>query len=487
MIKRRNVIMFKNRQIRKYRIKGTLRFFLPLAIAVFLSLGITDHSFAQYWQSTFITYDIAGSYNWCAGETRTVSVTVKNRGSQVWTNSNPDINIGVKWDEWGDYNVRVDANGLASGNTATYYLTITAPTTAETTHLSFDVVREVYCWFAWNTGGCGPENSVLTTSAITIVALPAPQVVGNITVGPLSSTGALLPDANITASSCWPGNPTSCNITGGDGHESWRGRLFHYGGAQAWAAASFDNAWWKVDLGSVKPVNGVSTQIRGDYLYRGQRVITYNVQYSTDGTNWNSIAGGPFTGNATSGDYRPVTNMFSAAYLARYVRILPLTWGDHLSMRAEVISIPCSISQSVSASADLSPFGSPTCATGIRWYDAPAGGNLLGSGQYITRTISSNTTIYAEAFNGSAVSSRTAVTLKVNALPTFTISKTDITCFNASNGTITVNASGGSGTYEYSKDGGSTWQISNQFTGLGPGNYPIVVKDSYGCVQLNCP
>jgi hypothetical protein len=39
--------MFKNRQIRKYRIKGTLRFFLPLAIAVFLSLGITDHSFAQ--------------------------------------------------------------------------------------------------------------------------------------------------------------------------------------------------------------------------------------------------------------------------------------------------------------------------------------------------------------------------------------------------------------------------------------------------------
>jgi hypothetical protein len=492
-IKRRNVTMFKNRRIRNYSIKDTLLLILPLAIQIFFSLGIPNHSFAQYWQSTFITYDIAGSYNWCAGETRTVSVTVKNRGSQAWINSNPDINIGVKWDEWGDYNVRVDANGLASGNTATYYLPITAPTTTGTNHLTFDVVREVYCWFAWNTGGCGPGNSVLTTSAITIVALPAPQAIGNITVGPVCSANgsALLPDANITASTCYPGNPNSCNLTGGDGHESWRGRLFNSGaGVQAWASTSpFTGSWWQVDLGSVKPVNGVSTQIRGDCCPT-QRAASYNVQYSIDGTNWNTIAGGPFTGNTIAGNCAAITNIFSIVYQARYVRILPLTWGDHLSMRADVISIPCGTSQNVTASAELATNNCPTCATVIRWYDAPAGGNLLGSGQYITRTISGNTTIYAEAFNGSVASSRTAVTLKLNPLPTFTTSKTDITCFNAGNGSITITVTGG-GSFSYSINNGTSYPYSgaSPFTinNLIPGNYNIRVKNSNACESLVCP
>jgi hypothetical protein len=253
-------------------------------------------------------------------------------------------------------------------------------------------------------GNC--NNSACASATVTVTNPPAPQAIGNITVGPVcNAQGApLLPDASITASTYL------------GGHETWRGRLFYSGTApQAWACGSpFTGSWWQVDLGSVKPVNGVATQIRGDYPYTNQRVMTYNVQYSTDNTNWYSVAGGPFTGNSTGGDYTVVTNMFPVAYQARYVRILPLSWQEYCSMRADVISIPsirCGTSN-VSASAEL-----VACATGIRWYDASSGGTLLGSGQYITRTISSNTTIYAEAFNGSAVSSRTPVTLKVNPLP----------------------------------------------------------------------
>src|SRR5260221_8852224 len=42
-------------------------------------------------------------------------------------------------------------------------------------------------------------------------------------------------------------------------------------------------------------------------------------------------------------------------------------------------------------------------------------------------------------------------------------------------GTIVVNATG-SGVLEYSSDGGSTWQASNTFSGLAPGNYNISVR-----------
>jgi gliding motility-associated-like protein len=48
-------------------------------------------------------------------------------------------------------------------------------------------------------------------------------------------------------------------------------------------------------------------------------------------------------------------------------------------------------------------------------------------------------------------------------------------------GSITVNASGGSGGFQYSIDGGATFQASNVFSSLAPGNYTITVEDAAGC------
>jgi hypothetical protein len=60
-----------------------------------------------------------------------------------------------------------------------------------------------------------------------------------------------------------------------------------------------------------------------------------------------------------------------------------------------------------------------------------------------------------------------------------TVTRTNITCFGASNGTITVSApSGGYGTYEYSINGGGSWQGSGNFTALGPGNYNVQIRDA---------
>lgn len=61
-----------------------------------------------------------------------------------------------------------------------------------------------------------------------------------------------------------------------------------------------------------------------------------------------------------------------------------------------------------------------------------------------------------------------------------TTNKTDV-CFGGTNGTITVTATGGTGTKTYSNDGGVTFQASNVFTGLAAGTYSIVVKDANNC------
>ena len=55
----------------------------------------------------------------------------------------------------------------------------------------------------------------------------------------------------------------------------------------------------------------------------------------------------------------------------------------------------------------------------------------------------------------------------------------DVSCTNANNGEITVIASGGSGTYQYSSDNGSTYQSGNVLQNLKGGqNAVVVVRDA---------
>jgi hypothetical protein len=54
-----------------------------------------------------------------------------------------------------------------------------------------------------------------------------------------------------------------------------------------------------------------------------------------------------------------------------------------------------------------------------------------------------------------------------------------------SNGTITINASGGTGAIQYSIDNGATYQAGNVFSNLATGNYNIVVQDANGCLAAS--
>lgn len=78
------------------------------------------------------------------------------------------------------------------------------------------------------------------------------------------------------------------------------------------------------------------------------------------------------------------------------------------------------------------------------------------------------------------------VFILVNECPSFTYQKTDANCFGANNGQIIISASGGTPPYQYSINGGSSWQAGNTFSNLPPANYTIAVKDSKGCIQTEC-
>ncbi len=69
-----------------------------------------------------------------------------------------------------------------------------------------------------------------------------------------------------------------------------------------------------------------------------------------------------------------------------------------------------------------------------------------------------------------------SVTIEQYELVLQQVSKDNISCNGLSDGTVTLLATGGSGSYEYAVDGG-TWQASPTFTGLSLGDHDFSVKD----------
>ncbi len=143
------------------------------------NIGLTCYT--PNWLAQFQSMSI-GSSNWCVGEVRTVTVTVKNAGAVAWTDATPDINIGVKWNADLDYNVRANAGALAPGATGTYTFLMTAPLNAGNENLSFDVVNEGSFWFASNANGSGPGNVVYKSTSLTITPYPAVSAGTNTTI-----------------------------------------------------------------------------------------------------------------------------------------------------------------------------------------------------------------------------------------------------------------------------------------------------------------
>lgn len=85
--------------------------------------------------------------------------------------------------------------------------------------------------------------------------------------------------------------------------------------------------------------------------------------------------------------------------------------------------------------------------------------------------------------NGCTVTGTTSITItEPTVLNATVIGINQILCYGSNSGSVTVNATGGTPTYEYSLDGG-TYQSSGSFTGLTPGSHTVSAKDANGCTK----
>lgn len=134
-------------------------------------------------------------------------------------------------------------------------------------------------------------------------------------------------------------------------------------------------------------------------------------------------------------------------------------------------------------------------ATAVRWYSAAVGGMLLqttsgNTSTYITPTITSTTTYYAEATIGAFITPRKAVTATINPLPTTpTIGTiTQPTCTLAT-GSLVLSDLPASGTWTLTRSGTSSATTtgtgtSTTITGLAVGTYTYTVSNGT-CTSLS--
>lgn len=132
----------------------------------------------------------------------------------------------------------------------------------------------------------------------------------------------------------------------------------------------------------------------------------------------------------------------------------------------------------------------PTGGWGTYEFTINGGASWQSSGNYTGLAPASYNVQMRDAANPSCVKVLNAalVITQPNAL-TATVSQTDVTCYGGNDGSIIIsNPQGGYGTYEFSINGGSTWQVSGTFAGLFEGTYDVRMRDAAhtGCfVVLN--
>ncbi|XP_072017793.1 lactadherin-like [Amphiura filiformis] len=115
----------------------------------------------------------------------------------------------------------------------------------------------------------------------------------------------------------------------------------HTGGAWC-STTSYLNQWIQINFYIIMKVTGVMTQGRNDiYADHNQWVTKYRVQHSSDTKEWLYIQTSDNTGDEVFEGNRDrdtiVTNVFSTPVQTNLIRIVPIEWHGHISLRFELL------------------------------------------------------------------------------------------------------------------------------------------------------
>ena len=121
----------------------------------------------------------------------------------------------------------------------------------------------------------------------------------------------------------------------------------------------------------------------------------------------------------------------------------------------------------------------PVGGSGSYGYSINGGTSWQGSGSFTNLVPGTyNIRIRDAVHTGCVIPLLPAITITEQAALSATVVRTNVTCFNAADGTITINgAAGGYGLYDYTINGGATWVTTNSFISVSPGFYNVKIRD----------
>lgn len=398
----------------------------------------------------------------CAG-TYTVTVTAAGgcitRSSTVTiTNSGSSINIGTS-------STNVTCNTLCNGTASATPTGGTGPYT--------------YSWAP--SGGTGANASGLCAGIYTVTVTDAAGCTGSSTVTitqPSALTTTINPVNNITCNGLTNGSATANGNGGTPGYTySWSPS----GGSSA-TASNLGVGTYTVVITDANSCTSSQTV-----------TITQPSLLSTTGSQINISCNGGTNGSATvtpSGGTTGYTYLWTpsggtnqtAAGLSQGTYTVTVTDANGCTAtRSFTITQPPAMTTTGSqtnvscfggtnGTATVTPSGGSTPYT-YNW--TPSG----GTGQTGTNLSAGNYTVTVTDAGGCTITRSYTITQPtiINAIAT----GTNVNCFGGSNGTASVNASGGTGafTYNWSPSGGSSQNATNLTAGI----YTVTVTDANGC------
>lgn len=188
--------------------------------------------------------------------------------------------------------------------------------------------------------------------------------------------------------------------------------------------------------------------------------------YSIDGATYQS--GGSFTGLSAGNYTLYVTDALGCSNSTNFTitQPTPIVFGAPQTTNASC------------GNADGQVLLSATGGTGVIRYRKGTG-SYQNSGLFTGLAAGTYT---FTARDGNLCTTSIKVTVSDQGGPTLTVvSTTNVSCYGGNDGSIVLSATGGSGTLQYSIDGGVSYQTTTSYTTLAAGTYGVLVKDAAGC------
>lgn len=405
----------------------------------------------------------SGTYNIVVEDANNCQIT----GTEtVGTDSGPVVNSVVKTNPLCNGNANGSIFIAASGGSGTLQYSDNNGSTFQTSATFTGLVAGTYNLVVQDAGGCQ------TTTTATLVA---PTV--------LTSSSST---TNVT---CNGDSDGSIILTGSGGTSPYQYSI--NGGVNFQTSGTFSGQGTGTYNYIVKDANGC--QVSGSSSISGPSAVVLSSTSSNPVCNGN--ANGTISLSATGGVGFYQFSVNGGTSFQSSGAFTGLTGGTYnlvaqdangcQSTGTVTISEPSAITYGSSTNAVSCNGGSNgsititgTGGSGSLQYSIDGGTSFQSSGTFSGLTAGTYSIVIKDVNNCLKTGS---ITITEPSVLSFTSSLTDPTCNGGNDGTISITAIGGMGTYQYSINSGTTFQSSASFTGLSAGIYSVMVKDINGC------